>query len=171
MTLPSAASCNGSGSITVPANTSTSAPVVYTVTLTANGPITTPAANAEITITVPAAAAPAPITTPVATPTPAPSTIVVNLLKVLLKKVHGGVKFTFSATSGATGYQCALVRLPTGKHHHAPKPHYSSCSATKTFKHLKHGKYELFVKAVGPSGLSSALTKTFTVKATTKKHG
>jgi len=80
------------------------------------------------------------------------------------------VSATFTATSVATGYECALVRLPTGKHHHAPKPVYTTCSASKTFKHLKHGRYELFVRAVGPSGVSGALTKTFTVKATTKKH-
>src|ERR1019366_10706268 len=56
--LPSVASCNGSGTITVPANTSSTTNAVYTVTLTALGVAGTPAANAEITITVPAAPPP-----------------------------------------------------------------------------------------------------------------
>jgi hypothetical protein len=58
LSLPSVASCNGTGTISVPANTSTTTNVVYTVTLTAVGVPGTPAANAEITITVPAAPPP-----------------------------------------------------------------------------------------------------------------
>jgi hypothetical protein len=57
LTLPSVASCNGAGTIAVPANTSASN-VVYTVTLTALGVPSTPVATAEITITVPAAPPP-----------------------------------------------------------------------------------------------------------------
>ena len=58
LTLPPVASCNGTGTVSVPANTSTTTNVVYTVTLTALGVPGTPAANAEITITVPAAPPP-----------------------------------------------------------------------------------------------------------------
>jgi hypothetical protein len=64
LSLPSVASCNGTGAITVPANTSTTANVIYTVTLTALGVPGTPAANAEITITVPAAPPPPVATSP-----------------------------------------------------------------------------------------------------------
>ena len=94
-------------------------------------------------------------------------------LKVLLTKIHNGAKFKFTATSGANGYLCALVRLPSGKKHHALKLHYAFCSASKTYKNLKSGRYELFVKAIGPGLESKALTKTFTIKDTkakTKKH-
>lgn len=169
LTLPSAASCNGSGTISVPANTSDSSPVVYTVTLTADGVSGTPPAHTEITITVPAATAPG---LGGSTP-PKPSILSLSLLKLLLTKIHNGAKFKFTATSGATGYLCALVRLPSGKKHHALKPHYAFCSASKTYKNLKSGRYELFVKAVGPGLVSKALTKTFTIKDTktkTKKH-
>jgi hypothetical protein len=64
LSLPSVASCNGTGTITVPANTSTTTNAVYTVTLTALGVPSTPAANAEITITVPAAPPPPVDTSP-----------------------------------------------------------------------------------------------------------
>jgi hypothetical protein len=58
LSLPSVASCNGTGSITVPANTSSTSSVSYTVTLTANGAAGTTPATAPITITVPAAPPP-----------------------------------------------------------------------------------------------------------------
>ena len=64
LSLPTVASCNGTGTITVPANTSTTTNAVYTVTLTALGVPSTPAANAEITITVPAAPPPPVATSP-----------------------------------------------------------------------------------------------------------
>jgi len=61
LTLPSVASCNGTGAITVPANASTTSSVSYTVTLTASGATGTTPATAPITITVPAALLPAPV--------------------------------------------------------------------------------------------------------------
>jgi hypothetical protein len=167
LALPSAASCNGSGTITVPANTSDSSPVVYTVTLTADGVSGTPPSYAEITITVPAATAPG------LGGSPKPSILSLSLLKVLLTKIHNGAKFKFTATSGTTGYLCALVRLPSGKKHHKLTVHYGSCSSSKTYKNLKSGRYELFVKAVGSGLVSKAGTKTFTIKdtkTTKKKH-
>ena len=60
LTLPSVASCNGTGSIGVPANTSQTSAATYTVTLTANGAAGTTAATAPITITVPSASGPPP---------------------------------------------------------------------------------------------------------------
>jgi hypothetical protein len=175
LALPSAASCNGSGTITVPANTSVSSPAVYTVTLTADGVSGTPPANAEITITVPAAT-PAPGTTGGGSPSTPPkqSIISLRLLKLQLTKIHDGAKFKFTATSGVTGYLCALVRLPSGKKHHAaPKLHYAYCSASKSYKNLKSGHYKLYVKAIGTGLVSGVLTKTFSVtdtKLKSKKH-
>lgn len=176
LSLPTVASCNGTGTITVPANTSSASSVTYTVTLTAQGVAGTPPANSEITITVPAAPASSTSsssTSSSSTPRPSTAVVTLSLLKIGLKKLKSGVKFTFSATSVATGYECALVRLPVGKKkgkHHLTL-HYAACSATQVFNHLKNGHYELFVRAVGPSGVSSALTKKFTFTATTtKKH-
>ena len=72
LSLP-AVSCNGGGTITVPANASFTSNVVYTVTLTAVGVPGTPPAKAQITITVPAAPLPPPsiLATPTITGTAA----------------------------------------------------------------------------------------------------
>jgi hypothetical protein len=59
LSLPSVASCGGTATIIVPANTSYATNVVYTVTLTAPG-AAGPSATDSITITVPAAPLPAP---------------------------------------------------------------------------------------------------------------
>jgi hypothetical protein len=58
--LPSVASCGGSGTITVPTNTTYATNVVYTITLTAAGAAGTPPAIDAVTITVPAAPLPIP---------------------------------------------------------------------------------------------------------------
>ena len=91
LSLPSVAGCNGTGTITVPANTSTTTNAVYTVTLTALGVPSTPAANAEITITVPAAPPP-----PVATSPPTISGAATEAQT--LTESHG------SWSNGPTGY-------------------------------------------------------------------
>ena len=172
LSLPSVASCNGSGTITVPANTSTTTNAVYTVTLTALG-VAGPAANAEITITVPAATPPPIVVTPpppvVVTPPPpaggkahvaAPKT---RLVFELISSRNRTAKFKFKATGESTGFRCALVLLPTRKHAKTPSPKYVACGSTKTFKHLKIGKYVLYVRAVGPGGTKSPIVYRFKI--------
>ena len=61
--------------------------------------------------------------------------------------------FHFKATGAATGYECALVREPARKGAKPPAPSYAACGSSITFKHLKAGSYELFVRAVGPGGV------------------
>ena len=177
LSLPSVASCNGSGTITVPANTSSTTNAVYTVTLTALGVPGTPAANREITITVPAA--PAPTTTPPVVTTPTPP-VVVTPPPVGGKKAHIAApstrlvfeqisshartaKFRFKASGDSTGFRCALVRLPTRKHAKTPAPKYAVCGSSKTFKHLKIGKYALYVRAIGPGGTRSPIVYRFKI--------
>ena len=174
LSLPSVASCNGSGTIGVPANTNSNANAIYTVTLTADIP-GTPAANAEITITVPAAPPPAPI---VITPTP-PMPIVPPPLggekahiaapytRLVLEQIsskHHTAKFVFKATGASTGFRCALVRLPTRKGAKQPSPKYAVCGSLKTFKHLKAGRYVLYVRAIGPGGVRSPIIFRFSIK-------
>jgi hypothetical protein len=147
---------------------------VYTVTLTALGVAGTPAANAEITITVPAASPPPPIvvTSPppvVVTPPPpgggkahvaAPKT---RLVFEQISSRNRTAKFKFKATGESTGFRCALVLLPTRKHAKTPSPKYVACGSTKTFKHLKIGKYVLYVRAIGPGGTRSPIVYRFKI--------
>jgi hypothetical protein len=164
LTLPSVASCNGTGAIGVPANTSTTTNVVYTVTLTAPGVPGTPAASGEITITVPAAPPPTATTpttptTPIVTPPAggkhpkAPNTRLV--FKKVSSKNHSAT-FRFKATGKSTGFRCALVRKPTRKGAKTPKPKYVVCGSSKTFKHLKAGSFVLYVRAIGPGGVDKS---------------
>ena len=177
LSLPSVASCNGTGTITVPANTSTTTNVVYTVTMTALGVPGTPAANAEITITVPAATPPPVVVTPpppvvVVTPPPPPPSggkahIAAPTTKLVFKQIssrHRTAKFRFKASGKSTGFRCALVRVPTGKHaKKTPAPRYVACGSSKTFKHLKIGKYVLYVRAIGPGGTRSPVVYRFKI--------
>jgi hypothetical protein len=60
--------------------------------------------------------------------------------------------FNFRAIGTATGFQCALVLEPTRKGAKIPSPRYASCGSSTTFKHLRPGDYELYVRAIGPGG-------------------
>lgn len=71
--------------------------------------------------------------------------------------------FRFKATGKSTGFRCALVRVPIGKHAKTPKPKYVACGSSKTFKHLKIGKYVLYVRAVGPGGTKSPVVYRFKI--------
>jgi hypothetical protein len=174
LSLPSVASCNGSGTITVPANTNTTTNAVYTVTLTALGVAGTPAANSEITITVPAAPVPPPpvVVTPpppvVVTPPPAggKAHVAAPGTRLVFEQISSRkrtAKFRFKATGKSTGFRCALVLVPIGKHAKTPKPKYVACGSSKTFKHLKIGKYVLYVRAVGPGGTKSPIVYRFKI--------
>jgi inosine-uridine nucleoside N-ribohydrolase len=68
-------------------------------------------------------------------------------------------RFHFKATGGATGFRCALVRLPSRQGAKRPSPRYSRCSSTKTFTGLKAGNYVVYVKAVGPGGVDASPAK------------
>ena len=133
----------GGGTITVPANTSTTSNVVYTVSLTANGVAGTPPANAEITITVPAAPAP-PVATSTGTSlssgggtTPSTPPIVkvgaplMYRLGSLVKSHLGTATFHFSASGEVSRFECSLVRKPTRKGAHQPKPNYASARRSR----------------------------------------
>jgi hypothetical protein len=172
LSLPSVASCNGAGTITVPANTSTTTNVVYTVTMTALGVPGTPAANAEITITVPAATPPPVVVTPppvVVTPPPpaaGKAHVAAPRTRLVFEQISSRLrtaKFKFKATGKSTGFRCALVRLPISKHAKTPAPKYVACGSSKTFKHLKIGKYVLYVRAVGPGGTRSPIVYRFKI--------
>jgi hypothetical protein len=81
---------------------------------------------------------------------PPPNTL---LLSEKINRSRHSATFRFRATGTSTGFRCALVRKPTRKGAKTPSPHYSSCGSSKTFKHLKAGTYELYVRAVGPGGV------------------
>ncbi|MGD0197593.1 MAG: hypothetical protein ABSC56_06775 [Solirubrobacteraceae bacterium] len=97
-------------------------------------------------------------------PTPAPLTPVAvappgtTLADAAIRQKQHSAVFMFTATGSATSFQCALVRKPqaTRKHKHpkTPVPSYGTCSAPKTYRHLKPGQYIFYVEAVGPGGIS-----------------
>ena len=76
-----------------------------------------------------------------------------RLFKEQISSKNHSATFRFKATGDSTGFQCALVRKPTRKGAKTPSPKYSSCGSSKTFKDLKAGKYEFYVRAIGPGGV------------------
>ena len=97
----------------------------------------------------------------------APNTL---LLKQVIDSALGSAAFHFKATGKASGFRCALIRTPTRKGAKRPAPKYTACHASKTFTHLRSGRYELFVRAVGPGGAdASPLTFRFTIRRTTRR--
>ena len=77
---------------------------------------------------------------------------------LLVKEQVSGhsAKFHFRATGDSNEFQCALVRKPTRHGAETPSPKYSSCGSAKTFKHLKVGRYVLYVRALGPGGADTS---------------
>ena len=65
-------------------------------------------------------------------------------------------RFHFKATGTATGFRCALVRLPSRRSAKRPSPRYSRCGSTKTFTGLKAGTYVVYARAVGPGGVNAS---------------
>jgi inosine-uridine nucleoside N-ribohydrolase len=107
-----------------------------------------------------ALSAPAPVNV---SPPSVTSLATAHLAKVLVSSKHGSATFHLTATGGATGFQCALVRQRSGKHGRTQVPKYSGCSATKTYKHLKVGRYVFYVRAVGPAGASAPAIRRFKI--------
>ncbi len=68
-------------------------------------------------------------------------------------------RFHFTAKGVATGFRCALVRVPSRKGARTPSPRYSRCGSTKTFRGLKAGSYIVYVRAVGPGGVNASPAK------------
>ena len=86
-----------------------------------------------------------------------------KLTKSKIGAKHGTAAFTFTAIGDATGFQCALVKQPSGKHKKAPKPKYRACSSPKTYRKLAPGHYKFFVRAVIASTVGPAAGKSFTI--------
>jgi hypothetical protein len=104
-------------------------------------------------------------TSPVVTTPKPPAQPATPTAHLVSKKVSGrNLTVKFSATGKASGFQCALVTVPTRKGAKTPAPKYASCKSPKTYKSLKPGKYVFYVRAVGPGGTSSAATYKFTIK-------
>ena len=73
-------------------------------------------------------------------------------------------RFRFRATGDWTGFQCALVHVPTTGGATVPSPAYSACRSPKTFRHLHAGNYVVYVRALGPGGADkSPATYSFTI--------
>ena len=73
-------------------------------------------------------------------------------------------RFRFGATGDWTGFQCALVHVPTTGGATVPSPAYSACRSPKTFRHLHAGNYVVYVRALGPGGADkSPATYSFTI--------
>jgi hypothetical protein len=82
-----------------------------------------------------------------------------QITKFKIRSKHHSAKFAFSS-SGATGYECALVKHHKHKH---KKPHFSSCSSPKLYQNLKAGNYTFQVKGISPGGTGPVVKQTFTI--------
>jgi hypothetical protein len=76
------------------------------------------------------------------------------------------VTFRFKASGHASGYECALVRLPSGKHAKQPKARFVSCHSPQSYRQLAAGTYLFELRAVGSGGTQAhPVTHRFTVPA------
>ena len=85
----------------------------------------------------------------------------IRQLTAKINSAHHTAKFTFKAT-GATGYQCALVKRPK-PHHKKAKPSFSSCHSPKSYKNLTKGKYMFEVRALSVAGPGPPKSQHFTI--------
>lgn len=91
----------------------------------------------------------------------APPSARITAAKVSSKR--RSAKFTFKA-SGASGFQCALItQVNNNKKHKHPKPHFSRCKSSKTYKHLKLGRYTFLVRARRAGKPETAARKNFKI--------
>jgi len=88
----------------------------------------------------------------ISAPRPRPAAPNTLLTKEIISSRHRSAQFSFKAVGEATGFQCALVRVPHGKHKKLPAPHYTSCFRAKKYTHLSVGHYIFYVRAIGPGG-------------------
>jgi hypothetical protein len=79
-----------------------------------------------------------------------------------VSSAHHRASFTFSAT-GASRFECALVKQPAGTPKTKPKPNYRSCISTKTYRHLRRGRYMSYVRAMVVGRPGPAATKGFRI--------
>ncbi len=86
-----------------------------------------------------------------------------KITSVKTSSKHGKVTFKFIALGRASGFQCALVKAPK-RHHHAPKPSFTSCRSPKRYAHLQPGSYTFFVRAFNAEGADpTPARKKFTI--------
>jgi hypothetical protein len=100
---------------------------------------------------------------PVVEPAAVPAPPGAKLLKEDVSSKHHDVTFHFKTIGDGTRYECAIVLKPTKKHAKTPKPKYSACGSSKTYKKLKPGKYTFYVRAIGPGGIGGATDYHFTI--------
>lgn len=96
--------------------------------------------------TIPGPTTTPPVVTPPAPTGSAPNTRIIHATRVTRRH---RVTLTFAATGKATGFQCALVKLPKG--HKRTASHFRNCRSPKTYKGLAHGRYAFEVRAVNGS--------------------
>ena len=91
--------------------------------------------------------------------------------KIKTHKSKASVKFTFSSSIAGSNFECALVKLPSGKKHKkAPKPKFKGCKSPKKLK-LKPGKYRFGVRAVS-GGITDPTPATSTLSVVrVRSHG
>jgi len=87
-------------------------------------------------------------------PAPAdPAVLKTLLVNEQVSSRNRSAAFRLEATGTSTGFQCALVRVPTSKGAKTPSPKYSSCGPWKRYRHLRLGRYVVYARAVGPGGV------------------
>lgn len=66
---------------------------------------------------------------------------------------RGSASFSFSAPGAVTGFQCELVApRPKGRKRRGRKPRFAACGPTRSFKHLRPGRYRFEVRALDSVG-------------------
>ena len=85
----------------------------------------------------------------------------VTRFKAKIESGQHRAMFTFKA-SGASGFQCALLKAPK-QHHKKPRAAFSSCRSPKTYKHLTKGKYTFEVRTIGSGGPGSPKSRSFAI--------
>jgi Divergent InlB B-repeat domain len=99
-------------------------------------------------------------------PPPPPNTAIT---RATISAKHQQAKFTFKAAGIATGFQCALIKLP--KHGSAPRARFSACGSPKAYTRLRPAKYEFFVRAFNSTGPDpTPASKKFSIPTPPRHH-